>query len=437
MTHVERLFALEQFGIKLGLDAMRRLLAALGDPQRRWPCVHVAGTNGKGSVTAMVDTALRAAGWRTGRYTSPHLARLEERIAIAGVEVSPAALDEALGRVFAQADALVADGVLAATPTFFEVSTAAAFVVFADAAVDVAVVEVGLGGRFDATNVVAPAVTAITTIDFDHERHLGTTLAAIASEKAGIAKPGVPLVVGPLPQEARLVVERTAAERAAPLMSVPDTVVMSGTHVAGHTVLTLTTPVRGYPPVRLGLAGAHQAANAAVAVRTLEVLAEATPIHAGADAILVGLRDVRWPARLEWLRRRGDGARVLVDAAHNPAGARALASYLEDAGILAVTLVTSVMADKDVAGVLTPLVARAAHVVATRADSPRATAAGALAAAVARLVPAGLPVTAIDDPWMAVHHALDGPHPVVMAGSIFLVGPLRDALLARGGFEPA
>jgi dihydrofolate synthase / folylpolyglutamate synthase len=437
MTHVERLFALEQFGIKLGLDAMRRVLAGLGDPQQRWPCVHIAGTNGKGSVTAMVDTALRAAGWRTGRYTSPHLARLEERIAVAGVDVTPATLDAVLGQVFATVDALVADGVLAATPTFFEVSTAAAFVVFADAAVDVAVVEVGLGGRFDATNVVAPAVTAITSIDFDHERHLGTTLAAIAGEKAGIAKPGVPMVVGSLPDEARLVVERTAAERAAPLVSVPDTVVMSRTHDSGHSVLTMTTPVRRYPAVRLGLAGAHQAANAAVAVRTLEVLAEVTPIRAGADAILDGLRDVRWPARLEWLRRRRDGARLLVDAAHNPAGARALASYLEEAGMPAVTLVTSVMHDKDVAGVLTPLVAHAAAVVATRAASSRATAAGELAEAVARLVPAGLPVTAIDDPWTAVHRALDGPHPVVIAGSIFLVGPLREALLTRGGFETA
>ena len=295
----------------------------------------------------------------------------------------------------------------------------------------------GLGGRFDATNVVAPAVTAITSIDFDHERHLGTTLAAIAGEKAGIAKPGVPMVVGALPDEARLVVERIAAERGAPLVSVPDTVVMSHVTDAGHALLTLATPVRAYPPVRIGLAGAHQAGNAAVAVRTLEVLAEVTAIHAGADAVLTGLREVRWPARLEWLRRPRDGARVLVDAAHNPAGARALASYLEEAGLPAVTLVTSVMQDKDVAGVLTPLVARAAGVVTTRADSPRATAAAVLANALAGLVPAGLTVTAIDDPWAAVHHALDGPHPVVVAGSIFLVGPLRAALLTRGGFEPA
>lgn len=437
MTHVERLFALEQFGIKLGLDAMRVVLAGLGDPHRRWPCVHVAGTNGKGSVTAMIDTALGAAGWRTGRYTSPHLTRIEERIVVDGAEVTPVALDDALRRVFAVIDRLLASGALPATPTFFEVSTAAAFVVFADAAVDVAVVEVGLGGRFDATNVVAPAVTAITSIDFDHERHLGTTLAAIAAEKAGIAKAGVPLVVGALPDEAREVVTQAADAAGAPLVSVPDTVAMVTTSEAGHAVLRLTTPVRTYPPVRLGLAGRHQAGNAAVAVRALEVLADVSPLRSDAAAVVSGLRDVRWPARLEWLCRRADGARVLVDAAHNPAGARALASYLDEAGIPAVTLVTSIMQDKDVAGVLAPLLPHAARVVATRAASPRATAAADLAAAIVRLGAPGLAVTAVDDPWTAVSDALEDARPVVIAGSIFLVGPLRDALLNRGGLEPA
>ncbi len=437
MTHVERLFALEQFGIKLGLDAMRVLLAGLGDPHRRWPCVHVAGTNGKGSVTAMIDTALRAAGWRTGRYTSPHLTRLEERIVVAGAEVTPAVFDQALGRVFAVIDRLQASGALTATPTFFEVSTAAAFVVFADAAVDVAVVEVGLGGRFDATNVVVPAVTAVTSIDFDHERHLGSTLAAIAGEKAGIAKRGVPLVVGALPDEARDVVAQVAAAVGAPLISVPDTVAIVSTGEAGHAVLRLTTPERTYPPVRLGLAGRHQIGNAAVAVRALEMLAARSPIRTGVDAVVTGLRDVRWPARLEWLHRPGDGARVLVDAAHNPAGARALASYLEEAGIPAVTLVTSVMRDKDVAGVLAPLLPHAARVVTTRAASPRATTAEDLAAAVTRLGAPGLPVTAQDDPWTAACDALGDRRPVVIAGSIFLVGPLRDALVTRGGLEPA
>jgi len=174
-----------------------------------------------------------------------------------------------------------------------------------------------------------------------------------------------------------------------------------------------------------------------VAVRTLEVLAEETTIVAGADAIVSGLRDVRWPARLEWLHRPGGSSRVLLDAAHNPAGARALASYLEETGLSAVTLVTSVMRDKDVTGVLAPLLPHAARVVATRAASPRASGAEELALAITRLGAARLPVVAIDDPWAAVNHALASPQPVVIAGSIFLVGPLRAALLADGGFEPA
>lgn len=430
MTHVERLFALEQFGIKLGLDAMRVLLAALGEPQARWPAVHVAGTNGKGSATAMIDTALGAAGWRVGRYTSPHLARLEERIVVGGREVAPATFDAALGRVFAAVDTLVDAGRLAATPTFFEVSTAAAFVVFADAAVDVAAIEVGLGGRYDATNVVQPAVTAITSIDFDHERHLGTTLAAIAGEKAGIAKPGVPLVVGRLAAEPFTVVRDAAARAGAPLLAVADEVTTTAADDRGHVVATFATPVRTYPPVRLGLAGRHQADNAAVALRTLEVLSATTPIHLAPAHVIAGLRDVRWPARLEWLRLPGEGARVLVDAAHNPAGARALASYLQDAAVGPVTLVTSIMRDKDVTGVLAPLLPLAARVVATRADTPRASDAGTLADAIAGLGASA--VTAIADPWAAVQDALHDRRPVVIAGSIFLVGPLRAALLARG-----
>ncbi|MGD9901997.1 MAG: folylpolyglutamate synthase/dihydrofolate synthase family protein [Vicinamibacterales bacterium] len=436
MTHVERLFALEQFGIKLGLEAMRVVLAALGDPQTRWPAVHVAGTNGKGSVTAMADAVLRHAGWRVGRYTSPHLARIEERIAIDGREVAPAVLEAALARVFAVVDALVADGRLAAVPTFFEVSTAAAFVVFADAAVDVAVVEVGLGGRFDATNVIRPAVTAITSIDFDHERHLGTTLAAIAYEKAGIAKSGVPLVVGPLAPDARAVVADVAAAAGAILLPTDADVAVATSGDSGHAVLTLTTPVRTYPAFRLGLAGRHQVANAVVAVRTLEALAATAAIAVDADDVAAGLAEVRWPARLEWLRQPGRAAAVLVDAAHNPAGARALASYLQDAAIGPVTLVTSVMRDKDAAGVLGPLLPLVRRVVATHADTPRACGAAELAGRIAAL-DAGCAVTIVEDPWAAVQAALADGRSVVVAGSIFLAGPLREALLTRGGFQAA
>ncbi len=436
MTPVERLFALEQFGIKLGLDAMRVLLAALGNPHMAWPALHIAGTNGKGSVSAMTERALREAGLATGRYTSPHLFRVEERIALDGRDIETARLADALARVFTAIDRLVAEGGLAAVPTYFEVSTAAAFLIFAEAAVDVAVVEVGLGGRFDATNVLAPVAAAITTIDFDHERHLGTTLAAIAAEKAGIAKPGVPLVVGEVGDEAWAAIDASARRAGAPVIRVHDNTTVETELVDGHARLTVTTPSGRYGPLRLALGGTHQAGNALVAIRLLEAFAAATGRHVDAAHIEAGLASVQWPARLEWLRHPDTGARVLIDAAHNPAGARALASYLSMARVPPVTLVTSVMADKDVPGVLGPLLPHAGRVVVTEAATRRAMPADALAAAVTRLAPPDTPVDVVREPAVAVALAHTFGAPVVLAGSIYLIGPLRAALVA-GGFEPA
>lgn len=436
MTPVERLFALEHFGIKLGLAAMQALLAELGQPDRDWPSLHVAGTNGKGSVSAMAAAALTRAGHKVGRYTSPHLARVEERIALGGEAVSDAVLTDALGRVFLAVDALVARGILAAVPTFFEVSTAAAFLIFADAEVEVAVVEVGLGGRFDATNVITPVAAAITTIDFDHERHLGSTIAAIAREKAGIAKPGVPLVVGDVPDEALHVIEGVARHAGAPVTRARHDTVVDAVLDEGHARLTVRTPTAEYGPVRLGLAGGHQVGNALVAIRLLEALGAVTGMRVPPEAVTVALADVRWPARLEWLRHPGTGARVLVDAAHNPAGARALGDYLQQTGACGLTLVTSVMADKNVTGVLGPLLPYVQRVVVTAANLPRATPPETLAAEVAALGPAHLVVEVVEEPARAVAHALALPAPVLLTGSIYLVGPLR-AVLVAGGFESA
>ncbi len=436
MTPVERLFALEQFGIKLGLDAMRVLLAALGNPHLAWTALHIAGTNGKGSVSAMTERALREAGLATARYTSPHLFRVEERIALDGRDIETARLSDALARVFAVVDRLVAEGELAAVPTYFEVSTAAAFLIFAEAGVDVAVVEVGLGGRYDATNVLMPVAGAITTIDFDHERHLGTTLAAIAAEKAGIAKRGVPLVVGDVGDEAWAAIDASARLAGAPVTRVRDNTTVETVLEDGHARLSVRTPSGHYGPVRLGLGGVHQAGNALVAIRLLEAFAAATGRRVDATHVEAGLAHVQWPARLEWLQHPATGARVLIDAAHNPAGARALASYLAMARVPPVTLVTSVMADKDVPGVLGPLLPLAARVVVTEAATRRAVPAGTLAAAVTTLAPPGLPVDVVREPAAAVARAQTFGAPVVLAGSIYLIGPLRASLLA-GGFEPA
>nr|AXL06713.1 hypothetical protein A3J29_07225 [uncultured bacterium] len=423
----ERLFALEQFGIKLGLDNITRLLDARGRPDRAWKSVHIAGTNGKGSVTAMVERGLRAAGHRTGRYTSPHLSHIEERIAIDGVPIDAATFDAATADVLATVDALRADGTLEVTPTFFEVTTAVAFEIFRRANVGVGVIEVGLGGRFDATNVITPSVTAITSIALDHERHLGTTLAQIAFEKAGVIKRGVPVVVGAVPGEAMTVIRDVAATQGAPLVHAGPEQVASMTLRNGRGTVTIETPEHRYPSVDLALAGAHQVGNATVAVRTLEVC-RARGIQNEASDVLTALTDVAWPARIEFVRM-DDNKEVILDAAHNPDGAAALAEFLRSAGLAPLPLVVAVMKDKDVQGMVRALVPVASLVVATQADSARALPAAELKAVVQSV--SSVAVDTFVDPYAAVMRALDGVPRAVVAGSIFLVGPLRERLLPR------
>lgn len=412
MNALERLFALERFGIKLGLENIRAVLTALDHPERAWRSIHIAGTNGKGSVAAMVERGLRAAGVRTGRYTSPHLSAIEERVALDGTPVDSETFAQVTADVLEVADECVKSGALTVTPTFFEVSTAIAFEVFRRAKVDVAVVEVGLGGRFDATNVLTPDITAITSIAFDHERHLGRTLSAIAFEKAGIAKPGVPLVIGRLPPEAARRIADVAAEIGAPVFD-------------AHA----TTTDRVYPPLKLALAGRHQLENAVVAVAILERWS-AVVSEIPTAAIVTGLTQCEWPARLEWLRLPS-GADLLIDAAHNPAGAAALATYLEDNGLSPLPIVTAIMADKDVAGMVTQLSRVASSFVATTVPHQRARTADELADTIREIAP-GIPVVAEPSPDAAVVTATAGARRAVAAGSIFLVGPLRARLLAAG-----
>jgi dihydrofolate synthase/folylpolyglutamate synthase len=409
MDPIDFLFSLERLGMKFGLENINALCAALGRPQCGFRSVHIAGTNGKGSATVMVETALRAAGHRAARYTSPHLVRIEERFVVDGREVSTAALRDALTEVQQAVASLLRTGTLTALPTFFECATAAAFVLFRETHVDIAVLEVGLGGRLDATNVVHPLVTAITSIDFDHQAQLGNSLASIAREKAGIVKPDVPLVCGPVPPEARAVIEQVCAERRAPLVHVSQTLLAE----------------RGMATLELGLPGRHQRDNAAVAVGVLDELVR-QGVDVPDDAIRAGLTNATWPGRLERLSFRGRD--VLLDAAHNPAGARALAAYLEETGGNRITLLFGAMRDKDARGMLGPLAPHCARVVCTTAPTPRAASAGELAACARQVMPASVPIDAIDDPRAALAFAAASGHAIVAAGSIFLIGPLRDIL---------
>jgi dihydrofolate synthase/folylpolyglutamate synthase len=380
----------------------------------------------------MVHAALLAAGHHAGRYTSPHLADLTERFVIGREPVDREALESAAASVLACADGLHASGTLAAPPTFFEATTAVAFELFRRARVDTAVIEVGLGGRFDATNVVQPVATAITTIGLDHQQHLGDTEAAIAFEKAGIIKPGIVCVAGLLPAPARAVVREVTAQRGAPLVEVDADSRVDAALVDGRARVTITTPVASYGPVLLALRGEHQIANALVAVRLLEA-ASAAGVEVSAAAIEHGLANAEWPARLEVLAldpaRGNSGRRVLLDAAHNVDGARALAAYLTRWHPERVPLVTGVMRDKDVDGVLAAILPCVSTVYTTTPPNRRALPAAELAARARELGATDVHVEA--DPDRAVERALTTADLVCVAGSIFLAGAVRDSLKRR------
>jgi dihydrofolate synthase/folylpolyglutamate synthase len=411
------LFGLGQFGIKFGLENMLAIVGRLGHPERTFRSVHVGGTNGKGSVTAMVDAGLRAAGHRSARYTSPHLVDLTERFVIDGQPVPADQMIAAVADVRAVVEQLLAEGLLQAHPTFFEVTTAVAFELFRRAGVAIAVLEVGLGGRLDSTNIIEPSITAITSIALDHQQYLGTTLAAIAAEKAGIAKPGVPMVIGDMDAEAGAVIAAIVRDRGAPLIRATDGV--SALRRPGTATVALQTPVRDYGEVVVGLKGAHQVGNAVVAVRILELL-DQQGVAVPPAAIVSGLSRPSWPGRLD-LRRLPDGREILFDAAHNPAGAAALASYLRERGAERLPLVFAGMRDKDVEGMLRAIIPAVGPLVVTRASNRRSSDPESLAELARRIAPdvavtiAASPVEALDIAWRASSR-------IIVAGSIFLLG---------------
>jgi dihydrofolate synthase/folylpolyglutamate synthase len=415
VTAREYLFSLEQFGIKLGLEQIRALLVDLAHPDRAFPSVLVAGTNGKGSVTAMVERGLRAAGYRTGRYTSPHLVHIEERICVAGRSIEPAVFDQLAARVRDAA------GRLAAPPSFFEATTAMALEAFRVAEVDIAVLEVGLGGRLDATNVLSPVAVGITAIDFDHEAYLGSTIEAITREKAGIIKPGAVCVAGRNGSEARAVIEESCRAAGATFVYAPQDVRVEAAMTDGRTHVKLATPRSDYGAITMGLRGRHQIDNAVTAVRLLEELAAGCVPRVSAAAIRTAVAEVEWPARLD-LRRTAAGD-VLIDGAHNPSGARALAAYLQEAYGCRLPIVIGAMRDKPIEAMIAALAPCASAFICTAPRSPRAAAPGDLAAAARRQAP-GITVREIESPRAALAVALSLGQPTVVAGSLFLAGEI-------------
>jgi dihydrofolate synthase/folylpolyglutamate synthase len=432
------LYGLRRFGMKLDLDAPRALLAALGDPGNGLRVLHVAGSNGKGSTAAVAEAILRAAGHRTGLYTSPHLVDFAERIRIDGRPIGRRDLARLVARVRPLCGAVARE--VGRGVTFFEATTAMAVLHFADAKVDVAVLETGLGGRFDATNAIAPAVCAITPIALEHQRQLGRTLAAVAREKAGILKRGVPAAIGLQAPAAREVIRRRARALGARLALQGrdfDCTFGAASDLRARPVGAGAFDYRGIgtdlPGMRCGLPGPHQAANAALALAACEFLAEAG-LSITARAMRAGVANVRWPGRMERVPRPRGSPRVVLDGAHNPAAARALARALPEAfPHRRLRLVLAAMADKDLRALVRPL-ARAVHraggsAIATAPAFERAADPRALAAI---LRAAGVRTEVVRRAPDAVDRAIAGAgidDLVLVTGSLYLVGEARAHLL--------
>ena len=406
---------LEGRSLKWNLVSIRAMLEALERPDRQFPIVHIAGTNGKGSVAAMVASILRAAGKKTGLYTSPHLCRMNERINLDGAPIG----DEEFAGLFAKVEdcfeRLVADGALAHNPSYFETLTAMALQHFAAEGVDLAVLEVGLGGRLDATNAVTPAVCAITSIDFDHERWLGHSIEAIAAEKAGILKPGVPVGNAPEHPRALEVIDGRAKELGAPRLTPRETEGVAG-------------------KLTVGLRGRHQTRNARTALAIVEEL-KRQGWDIPAEALQQGLRDAHWPGRLQLVEPAGERAMpVYLDGAHNPAAARCLAEFWEEqwAG-KRVHLIYGTLRDKAVEEIAELLFPRAATVILTEPVSSRATSVKTLA-----VFTEGMNdnTELIPTPEQALRRAAaraTASDIILVAGSLYLVG---DCLRALGQENP-
>jgi dihydrofolate synthase/folylpolyglutamate synthase len=405
-------------GAKLGLERIEGLLEALGRPHDPFHSVHIAGTNGKGSTAVMIESGLRAAGRRTGLYTSPHLLRLNERVQVAGEPVSDEDFAASWETVRAAVERLLATGSLDNHPSFFECVTALAFQRFAAAGVEWAVVEVGLGGRLDATNVLRPDLAVITPIDFDHEAFLGKAAAAISAEKAGILKPGVPAVFGPQRPEAREVLEARARELDIPVVRVEaEWRAEDVTHTEGRYRFTASHCSGVRFPLRLGLAGEHQVTNALTAVAALHRLGIAP------ENIASGIEHARWPGRLE---TAGRDPFILLDGAHNPAAARVLARYVEQhLSGRRLWLIYAAMRDKavdEVAGMLFPL---AHEVLLTRVTQSRALSAETLAEIAGHHHP-HVRIRADLAEALAAARAAASPEDVILiTGSLFLVAEAK------------
>ena len=419
---IDRIHEFNRFGMVLGLDRMEELLRRLGNPQDDLKVIHVAGTNGKGSVSKYLEEGLSACGYKMGLYTSPYIETFNERIRYDGADISDEDLEYYGQKVVSAAEAMVADGL--DSPTEFEVVTAIAFLYFAGRQADITILEVGLGGIGDSTNVVKhPLASVITSISYDHMAQLGSSLAEIAVNKAGIIKTGCPVIANVPQRDAAKIIARKAYAMGSRLYDISGIRAAVSDETPFSQKVSMELYEKSYSDVEISMVGRHQAENLKTALATLEILRKSGAVKLDREALYEGLKRARQPGRFEVI---GEDPLVIIDGAHNEAGAQALqetmAQHFAGKKIL---LVAGILADKEIDSIVKFLTKITDHIIVTEPDNPRKLAAEKLAEHVADF---GAAAEVVSDAEAAVHRAkelADGYDVILFAGSLYLIGDVR------------
>lgn len=419
---IDRIHEFNRFGMVLGLDRMEELLRRLGNPQDDLKVIHVAGTNGKGSVSKYLEEGLSACGYKMGLYTSPYIETFNERIRYDGADISDEDLEYYGQKVVSAAEAMVADGL--DSPTEFEVVTAIAFLYFAGRQADITILEVGLGGIGDSTNVVkSPLASVITSISYDHMAQLGSSLAEIAVNKAGIIKTGCPVIANVPQRDAAKIIARKAYAMGSRLYDISGIRAAVSDETPFSQKVSMELYEKSYSDVEISMVGRHQAENLKTALATLEILRKSGAVKLDREALYEGLKRARQPGRFEVI---SENPLVIIDGAHNEAGAQALqetmAQHFAGKKIL---LVAGILADKEIDSIVKFLTKITDHIIVTEPDNPRKLAAEKLAEHVADF---GVAAEVVPDVEAAVHRAkelADGYDVILFAGSLYLIGDVR------------
>lgn len=419
---IDRIHEFNRFGMALGLDRMEELLRRLGNPQDDLKVIHVAGTNGKGSVSKYLEEGLSACGYKMGLYTSPYIETFNERIRYDGADISDEDLEYYGQKVVSAAEAMVADGL--DSPTEFEVVTAIAFLYFAGRQADITILEVGLGGIGDSTNVVkSPLASVITSISYDHMAQLGSSLAEIAVNKAGIIKTGCPVIANVPQRDAAKIIARKAYAMGSRLYDISGIRAAVSDETPFSQKVSMELYEKSYSDVEISMVGRHQAENLKTALATLEILRKSGAVKLDREALYEGLKRARQPGRFEVI---SEDPLVIIDGAHNEAGAQALqetmAQHFAGKKIL---LVAGILADKEIDSIVKFLTKITDHIIVTEPDNPRKLAAEKLAGHVADF---GVAAEVVSDVEAAVHRAkelADDYDVILFAGSLYLIGDVR------------